>query len=168
MKVRQANCDDAGKLALVGGASFLESFADDHPGDDVVNFCATYHSAAAWGSVLAQPDNAAWIAEASVGAPVGYALLSPAVLPGTTATDAELKRIYVLSRWHGTGVGRTLFDAVEQAARARKATRLVLGVYKINAKALRFYGARGFQVIGETVFAEFDAAFGDYVMAKSL
>ncbi len=168
MIVRRATAADAERLALVGAASFLESFADDHPGDGIVEFCATHHSRAAWDKALVDPDQAAWIVEGPVGAPIGYALLVPPVLPGTMPADAELKRIYVLSRWHGAGLGRTLYQQVEDEARRRGAARLVLGVYKKNDKAIRFYMARGFEAIGETVFADFDVAFGDYVMAKPL
>ncbi len=166
--MRRATIADAGKLALIGAASFLETFANDHPGDATVDFIRTYHSENAWAAMLANPETVVWIAEEVAGCPVGYAVLSPASSPGTAPDDAELKRIYVLSKWHGTGIGRALFDVAEAEARSRRASRLVLSVYKSNWRAIRFYERQGFVVIGEATFAEFPVEFADNIMAKPL
>ncbi len=168
MTPRRADDEDAGKLALIGGASFLETFANDHPGDATVAFVSTYHSEAAWSATLADPDAAVWIVEEAAGCPVGYAVLAAPSLPGTSPDDAELKRIYLLSKWHGSGTGRALFDAAESEARKRGAARLVLSVYTRNVRAIAFYEKRGFETIGEAVFAEFPVEFADKVMAKAL
>lgn len=168
MRLRRADAGDAGKLALLGGASFLESFADDHPGDALVAHVENHHSRQAYAALLDDPAYAIWIFEHEAGAPTGYAVLGPPGLPGSNADDVELKRIYLLSRWHGTGLGKALFAAVEDEARARGAPRLLLSVYTENHKARAFYEARGFAVIGETHFAEFPAAFADFVMVKPL
>lgn len=168
MTPRRAGPKDAAKLALVGAATFLETFANDHPGDDLTAFCATSHSLEAWQAALAKPDTAAWIVEEAVGSPVGYAVLVPATLPGTNADDAELKRIYVLSKWHNTGTGRALFEAAEAEAGARGAKRLALSVYRNNIRAIAFYERAGFVVIGRASFPGFGEDFWDYVMAKEL
>ncbi|MFM9976550.1 MAG: N-acetyltransferase family protein [Sphingomonadaceae bacterium] len=168
MTLRRAHAGDAAKLALIGGASFLETFANDHPGDALVAFVRDHHGIAAWDATLADPQNAVWIAEECAGSPIGYAVLASARLPGTTARDAEIKRIYLLSKWHGSGLGAALFAAAETEARARAALRLVLSVYTRNARAIRFYESRGFTRIGQAAFAEFPAEFDDYVMAKPL
>jgi diamine N-acetyltransferase len=168
LKLRRATVEDAGKLALIGAASFLETFANDHPGDATVAFVRTYHSEAAWAAALAKRDNTVWLVEEAAGCPVGYAVLGNATLPQADGNDAELKRIYMLSKWQGTGFGRALFDAAEAEAVARKAARLVLSVYTRNTRAIRFYEKQGFVVIGEAMFAEFPVEFADNVMAKSL
>ena len=168
MKLRRAGPPDAAKLALVGAASFLETFANDHPGDALVAFVAEYHSVVAWQATLADAAKQVWIVEEIAGSPIGYAVLAPASLPGTTPADAELKRIYLLSKWHGTGIGKALFDVAEDAARARGAGRLVLSVYTRNTRAIRFYEKKGFFVIGQAIFAEFPVEFADNVMAKVL
>jgi diamine N-acetyltransferase len=168
MKLRRADSGDAAKLALIGAASFLETFANDHPGDATVVFLRDYHSEGAWAATLAKPDSAVWIVEETAGCPIGYAVLSAPSLPGTISGDAELKRIYVLSRWHGSGIGRDLFDVAEAEARAWGAKRLVLSVYTRNARAIRFYEKQGFVTIGEATFAEFPVEFSDNVLAKAL
>lgn len=168
MKLRRATGQDAGKLSIVGIATFLENFANDHDGDEVVSYLAATHSPDWYARTLRDPDVTAWIVEEAAGCPVGYAMLAPAGLPGADClSDVELKRIYMLSRWHGRGFGGQLYDSVEAEARTRGARRLLLSVYVENHPAQRFYTARGFERIGRWTFEGF-AASEDYVMAKVL
>ena len=154
---------------MVGPATFLETFANDHPGDALIDFTETHHSAAYYRALLSEPTTAAWIVEHDVGAPIGYAILVAASLPGSDPyTDAELKRIYLFSKWQGGGWGRALIETVEAEAIGRGAKRLVLSVYTKNEKAIRFYGARGYETIGRAMFPGFTEAYSDYVMAKTL
>jgi diamine N-acetyltransferase len=168
LSVRRATAADAAKLSAVGIAGFLESFANDHPGDDLIAHLETHHSRAAYAEALGDPEQCVWIVEEALGAPIGYAMLGPASLPFTTNCDVELKRIYILSRWHGGGRGGALFDAVEAEARAHGAQRLVLAVYTKNKKAISFYEAKGFSVIGPTEYRVGTTLFDDLVMAKPL
>jgi diamine N-acetyltransferase len=166
--LRLADPADAEKLSLVGGASFLESFANDHPGGDLVAHVRERHSSASYARLLSNADYAVWILEEALGAPIGYAMLGPADLPGAVAGDLELKRIYVLHRWHGTGQGRALFEAVQAEAVVRGAHRLLLAVYKANVAAQGFYKSQGFDEIGRTRFDVGKTAFEDLVFAKML
>jgi diamine N-acetyltransferase len=168
MQLRRAGVADAAKLSLIGCATFIESFANDHDGDEVVRYLTTDHAPDWYARELAEPAKIAWLVEESVGCPVGYAMAISATLPGTdAATDFELKRIYMLSKWHGGGWGSKLFQAAEDEARARGAERLVLSVYVENIPAQKFYAARGFETIGRWVFEGFDAS-EDFILAKTL
>lgn len=166
--VRRAEPRDAAKLALVGAASFLEAFADDHGGDDVVAHVAEHHSVAFYADRLADRAHRLWIAEAPRGAPVGYAWLAPAALAYAAEGDVELKRIYSLAPWHGTGLGKALLAGVIGAARAGGHRRLVLAVYSLNHRARAFYARAGFVDIGMTEFPVGDTMFTDNVMALML
>ena len=166
--LRRATPADAAKLAIIGPASFLESFADDHSGDDMVIHFEAYHSRDYYDRALADPAKTLWIVEEKVGAPIGYAMMGAATLPGTNLQDAELIRIYVLSRWQGTGLGRGLFDAVLAHAKASGAKRLVLSVYTKNVKAQAFYQRNGFTAIGPTTFKVGKTDYQDIVMVRAL
>jgi diamine N-acetyltransferase len=166
--LRRAIAADAAKLAIVGPASFLESFADDHPGDDLVSHFEHYHSRRFYEAALADPTKQIWIVEEKLGAPIGYAMMGKATLPGTNGEDAELIRIYVLSRWHGTGLGKALFEAVLAQANDSGAKRLVLAVYTKNLKAQEFYARNGFTAIGPTAFTVGKTRFEDIVMVRPL
>ncbi len=168
MQLRRAGVEDATKLSLIGCATFIESFADDHDGDEVVGYLTSEHTPDWYARELANPTKVAWLVEEAVGCPVGYAMAIPAALPGADpATDFELKRIYMLSKWHGGGWGAKLFTAVEDEARSRGAQRLLLSVYVKNVRAQKFYAARGFETIGRWVFDGFEAS-EDFILAKTL
>jgi ribosomal protein S18 acetylase RimI-like enzyme len=169
--IRQATTSDADALALVAKATFLETFAGVLEGADIVAHCADEHTATRYTAWLATPDAALWLAEIAPGAaPVGYALLSRPDLPvaDPRPTDYELKRIYVLSRFHGTGVGGALLEAVSAAAKARGGKRLLLGVYAGNARALAFYGRQGFRAVAERQFQVGARTYDDRVLALEL
>ena len=168
MQLRRAGVADAAKLSLIGCATFIESFANDHDGDEVVRYLASDHSPEWYARELGNPAKTAWLVEEAVGCPVGYAMVIPATLPGTDpASDFELKRIYMLSKWHGGGWGAKLFQAAEDEARAQGAKRLVLSVYVENFSAQKFYAARGFETIGRWVFEGFDTS-EDFIVAKTI
>lgn len=166
--IRPATGADAGRLALVGAATFLETFAGTLDGDAIVAHCARVHAAAAYAEALAGGARA-WLAEAAPGAaPVGFALLAAPDLPGAAPGDLELKRIYLLSRWQGGGTGAALLAAATDAARAAGAPRLLLGVFAGNARARAFYGRHGFRPVGERRFAVSGRAYDDVVLARPL
>ena len=168
MKLRRAGVADAGKLSLVGCATFLETFAYDHNGDQMVSYLATDQSPEYYAKALADPRKAVWLIEEAEGAPVGYAMSQPSELPDSDpATDYELKRIYIMSKWKGGGWGAQLYDAVEAEARAQGTNRLLLSVYVTNFAAQKFYAARGFAEIGRWLFDGFDAS-EDFIYAKTL
>ena len=167
MRLRRAGAADARKLALVGCATFLESFANDHDGDEVADYLFADQTPAYYEATFANPATAAWLVEEARGCPVGYAMLIAASLPGAQTGDVELKRIYMLSKWLRQGFGAQLYQAVEDEARARGAARLVLSVYDKNLPAQRFYQARGFEQIGQWLFKGFDTS-EDFIYAKRL
>ncbi|QDZ06757.1 GNAT family N-acetyltransferase [Sphingomonas panacisoli] len=165
-RVREAGADDADALALVGGATFLETFAGVLAGDAIVGHCGRQHTTDAYRSVLTNGGRA-WLAELDPGnAPVGFALLTKPDLPGARAGDIELKRIYALARFHGTGIGRALMAAVVAATSGFE--RLLLGVYAGNTRAIAFYRKQGFEPIGERRFDVGGKLYDDLVLAKPL
>jgi ribosomal protein S18 acetylase RimI-like enzyme len=91
-------------------------------------------------------------------------------LPGTDpgGGDLELKRIYVLSRFHGSGVGPGLLREVTERARQRQARRLLLGVYAGNERAIAFYKKNGFEPVANRLFRVGDKDYDDVVLGKPL
>jgi ribosomal protein S18 acetylase RimI-like enzyme len=169
-RIRPAGADDIHHLALIGSATFLETFAGSLDGHGIVAHCRREHSPDAYAAHLAD-GAAAWLAGIEPGdAPVGYALLAKPSLPGARedGSDLELKRIYTLARTHGTGVGRALLDTAVGEARQRGATRLLLGAYARNERALGFYTKNGFAPVGERRFRVGNAEYEDVVLALGL
>ena len=168
--IRQAVIADAPALSLVGGATFLETYTTILPGHDMLAHCAVNHSAEKYRTFLSDPSFVVWIAEAPLGAPVGYLLLGPASLPveGPVPGDLEVFRIYVLAPYHKAGVGHRLMGLAIDAARAQGAGRLVLGMHNENARALAFYRRQGFEVIAARSFVVGGTVCCDSVLALGL
>lgn len=168
--IRPARPGDEAALALVGAASFLESYAGIVDGQGIIRHCQERHTAEVYARALADPSQRLWLAEiAPGGAPVGYLHLAAPDLPVPTGpNDIEIKRIYVLSRLHGTGLGRTLVETALEHARAAGHTSVVLGVYKGNERALAFYGRAGFEALGERQFDVGGNVYCDWVMGRAV
>lgn len=150
--LRLCGLQDTEALALVGAASFLETFAGILPGEDLLLHCKVRHSAEQYAPWLADPQYRLCMAEVG-GAPVGYAVLCPPDLPVSLEPgDLELKRLYLLHRFQGSGLGRRLMDWAIAEARATGAPRLLLGVKADNEGAIGFYRRVGFAVVGERRF----------------
>jgi ribosomal protein S18 acetylase RimI-like enzyme len=166
--IRRADRNDVPALALVGAATFLETFAGLLDGKGIVAHCAQAHSVAAYQAYL-ENGAVAWLAETDDGqAPVGFALVAQPALPGARAGDLELKRIYTLSRFHGLALGKALIDAAIAHAQDQGAERLLLGAYEGNARALAFYARQDFVQIAERMFDVGGKSYADKVLAKPL
>lgn len=167
---RAAEAKDAEALSALGAATFLASFAHDHPGPALLTHMRDAHSQAYYRAALSDPAQALLIGETSLEAPVGYMMLTPPDLPTQTdpAHDIELKRLYLLPGWHGGGHGDHAMTLAIAEARARGASRLLLAVYPQNERARRFYARHGFEEIGETVFMVGDMPFRDLIYARRL
>jgi ribosomal protein S18 acetylase RimI-like enzyme len=149
---------DEAALALLGQASFLEAFAGTLRSADIIEHCAHKHSREIYRSWLHDASSDIWLVQAEQGgAAVGYLVMSPpsAVdlpLADLDERDAEIRRIYLLHRFQGVGLGAALMQAARARARQRGAQRLVLGVYAGNRAAIAFYEAQGFRVVGRRTF----------------
>lgn len=164
--LREAGARDAEALALVGAASFLESYAGLVDGQAIIAHCAEHHSAEAYRALLSEGARA-WLVELEPGAaPIGYALTSAPTLEQAEAGDRELRRIYVLSRFHGTGLAQALLEAVTAASQG--CARLLLGVKEDNHRALAFYRKQGFAEIGTRRFTVGGKTYDDFVLALPL
>src|SRR5471032_868853 len=107
ISIRRARPGDEDALALVGQATFLETFSGILDGAAIIGHCSKAHAAAQYSHWLSDADAALWLVEATPGnAPVGYAVVARPELPtADISRDLELKRIYLLGRYRGTGIG---------------------------------------------------------------
>ena len=166
--LRRCASGDEDALALVGAATFLETFAGLLPGADLLKHCRVQHAAAQYAAWLADANYRLCLAELG-GAPVGFAVLSPPDLPvAMTADDIELKRIYLLQRFQGGGLGRRLLSWSANEAREMGRKRLLLGVKADNTAALAFYERMGFERIGERKFLVGNLWCDDFILSLAL
>jgi len=163
-EVREATIRDVDRLSLVSSATFLETFAGMISGDALVAHCTKRHAPDYLAGLL-ENGARAWLAEVDK-APVGYALLTAPELDAAQDGDIELKKIYLLSRFQGSGVANRLFDAVLAAARGH--ARLLLGVKDDNRRAIAFYTKQGFRQIATRRFDVGGTLYDDVVLALDI
>lgn len=167
---RHAVPDDAEALSALGAATFLATFAHDHPGPALLAHLRDAHGVAYYRAALADRAQTLLICETPLKAPVGYMVLTPPDLPVPTdpTRDVEIKRLYLLPGWQGGGHGDHAMALAIAQATARGAERLLLAVYPRNERARGFYARHGFAQIGETRFMVGDTAFRDLIYARPL
>jgi GNAT superfamily N-acetyltransferase len=196
--LRRATPSDAAMLALIGASTFLEAFTWMLPGADILAHATKNHTPEAYAAYLAAPDTRIVLAVTGDDAPVGFAMLTAPELPSipTFATDIELKRIYLFSRFRKAPLsnatcefichpersegpasepatiplrpGQALMNAAIADARALNRTRLLLGTHAGNDRAIAFYRRNGFVEAGTRTFLVGTQECCDLVFARSL
>ncbi len=165
--LRLAVPGDEEALSLLGSATFLETYSGALSGPDILAHCRRHHATSVYAAWLGDPAYRICVADLRT-APVGYAVLSPAELPASRPGDIELKRIYLLHRFQGVGLGRALMEWSVQQARTMGRLRLLLGVKAANAAALAFYTRHGFERVGERKFQVGAQVCDDLVLGRPL
>ncbi|MEG1682175.1 MAG: GNAT family N-acetyltransferase, partial [Stenotrophomonas sp.] len=115
---------------------------------------------------LQSGDYAAWLLEVA-GEAVGFAFAGPCGLPhaDASATDGELKRLYVLGQYQGGGRGGLLFDAALQWLQTPGRT-LWIGVWSENFGAQRFYARHGFEQVGAYEFPVGSVRDNEFILRR--
>ncbi len=164
---RMAGLTDAPLLSALSTRAFTETFGHLYASADLAAFLDKLDEAN-WATELADPALAIRLAEDD-GVAAGFAKLGP---PGAAFTPpgphAELRQLYVLAPWHGTGLADALMTWTIGAARARGAAALYLSVFIDNPRARRFYERHGFERVGRYTFMVGEQADEDDVMRLAL
>lgn len=171
IQLRRCEAGDEAALALIGQSTFLETFAGVLGGKDILVHCENAHSPELYRTWLANPSIALWLAEITPGgAPIGYMVVAPTQLPlaDTSKDDVELKRVYVLGKFHGGGIGKKLVSEAVNHSLSIGAERLLLGVYAHNASAIGFYERSGFIKLGVRKFNVGGQDYDDDIMGMPL
>ncbi|WWD21983.1 hypothetical protein CI109_106471 [Kwoniella shandongensis] len=96
-------------------------------------------------------------------------LTSPTLFEAVTLPNPiEIRRLYIHTSFHGTGLAQSLLSQAEHLAREKGFQSLWLIVWSGNGRGIRFYEKCGFELVAEV--ADEDGWFKrkDSVMQKSL
>jgi ribosomal protein S18 acetylase RimI-like enzyme len=150
VSIRICKPGDENTLSLLGQATFLESFAGQLDGSDILGHCAVQHSTAVYRKWLKQPDTKIWLAEIEPGgAPIGYMVL----VPRQDRNDYfEIKRLYLLQRFQRAGAGKQLMQEALAHVKKKNCRGVLLEVYSGNTGAMAFYQKFGFVTAGKRSF----------------
>lgn len=150
--IRCCEPGDENRLSLLGKATFLETYAENTEGADLLGFVETEHSVETYRSWLTGDFAKIWIAETVPGhSAIGYAVSLWSPNNGFGA-EIEIKRLYVLHRFQRSGLGRRLMNEILSTAYHHKIASLFLKVQKVNHSAVDFYSHNGFRVVSEESF----------------
>ena len=172
--IRPATIGDAPALSRLGALTFRETFEEGNAPEDLERYLAEAFTPDRQAAEIADPAGVVLLAEQGSGseerALVGYAHLASGEVPDAVRGPAplELKRIYVTRAWQGQGVAQALMNASLDAARARGAQTLWLGVWERNPRAVAFYAKYGFTRVGEHTFMLGSDAQTDWLLARPI
>jgi GNAT superfamily N-acetyltransferase len=137
LAVRDATDDDARAVAEVHVASWHAAYAGLIPAD-VLAELSVEERAAMWRRTLRDPAHHLLVLAAP--GVVGFASCGPC---RTDPDRGELYALYLDPAWWGRGGGRPLHDAALDRLAAAGHRTAALWVLRGNARAIRFYRARG-------------------------
>ena len=164
---RNATAADAPLMSRLGPRTFAETFGHLYTPENLAAFLLN-HSVENWTAELTDPRFTVRIAEQD-GEAVGFAKVGPPSLPfEVTGPTAELRQLYVLGPWQGTGVAGALMEWVLEEARGRGAEQIFLSVFVDNHRAQRFYARYGFEAVGTYAFMVGSHADEDIIMRARL
>lgn len=164
---RDGKLADVPAIDRVFRESFCETFAHLYRDADLQAFLGKF-TPEAWAQEVGSSDYGFRLAEHD-GQAVGYAKVGPSTLPvKLDGPSLELRQLYVLKRFHGSGVGRALTDWALQEARRRQARELFLTVYTDNHRARRLYQRYGFEEVGPYAFMVGEQPDEDIIMRLKL
>jgi GNAT superfamily N-acetyltransferase len=167
IQYRDGGPDDAALMAKLGAETFTETFGHLYSPENLAAFL-TNHEPDKWRTELSDPDYAVRIAE-NDGQAAGYCKVGPPSLPfEVTGPTIELRQLYVLKPWHGTGIAATFMDWALDQARRRGAEQMFLSVFIDNHRARRFYARYGFKQVGRYDFMVGTHADHDLILRREL
>lgn len=164
---RMATADDLAAIDRVFRTGFCDTFGPMYRTEDLDAFL-TQFSPEAWLAEYRDSRYAFRIAESPEGA-VAFVKLGPLTVPvEPTAPALELRQLYVLRPWQGTGIAEELMEWALNEARARGTAELYLTVYTDNHRARGFYRRYGFEDVGPYAFMVGSQADEDIIMRLAL
>jgi ribosomal protein S18 acetylase RimI-like enzyme len=164
--VRRCGPGDESALSAVGKATFLETYAGTAEGSDILAYMEKEHSVEHYQRWLTAGSAHIWVVETAIGgSAVGY-LVAVDLDDEHLCTQMEIKRIYLLYRFHGNGIGRLLMNEILSAARDKKVTALILRVHDNNHNAIDFYLRHGFRIVADEPFRAGERDYKVLVMKR--
>ena len=170
IRIRKAEVKHAEFISLLARMTFTETFGHyfrDH--QDLIDYYASTFSVAKIRSSLNKPNNVFWIAFSN-DLPVGYAKLKIRSKFELIEEDdvSQLQKIYVLKDFLGKGIGKLLFEALQQECFLLKSKYLWLAVLFGNDNAIEFYQKNGFVAFDKHIFKLGDDEQTDILMRLKL
>ena len=167
LHTRSVQPQDAESLAAIGAATFALACPPSTPASELQAYIRSELSPEKFRTHLSNPQTSLVAAEVDERV-VGYLMLCREEYPPEVPArrPLELRRLYVLREFHGTGIGQTLLGVALEEAGTGGHDALWLGVSKHNARGIAFYRKLGFRVVGEQAFPVGSDLHEDFIMSR--
>jgi GNAT superfamily N-acetyltransferase len=165
MIIRLGTPADAAMLAELSRRTFVDAFGADNRAEDMDAYTSRAFGEAQQRREL-ETDGVVTLFGEEDGEAIAYAQLRRTL--DAAHGEVELVRFYVDRLHHGHGVAQSLMDAVLLHARALGGTRLWLGVWERNPRAIAFYRKAGFAQCATQPFLLGSDLQTDWVMNRGL
>ena len=169
IEIRHATSDDIGLLSVLAAATFYEAYFEQDDPHDLSRYIIESFQTGCIEDEMADPNVTFLIAYID-GRAVGYAKLDAGTSHESVAAERaiELKRIYILERVWGKGVGDVLLRRCERVAIETGYESIWLGVWQQNQRGQSFYQKQGFVKRGTLEFPYGESVGINDVMEKKL
>ncbi|KAI8817455.1 prolyl aminopeptidase [Fimicolochytrium jonesii] len=172
--IRLATPKDIDHIVAVASSTFIDTFGPPiNPATETLSYLSTKLTRAQLLTELAHPHSTFWIALTPTHLCAGYAKAN--ILDAQTEEQfhgqqdtAEVERLYVDKMFLGKRLGKRLMDTIVEHVKAQGRTKLWLGVWEKNERALAFYEKAGFERIGEHVFLFGEDPQTDFILQKGI
>jgi ribosomal protein S18 acetylase RimI-like enzyme len=165
MIIRAATPADAAVLTAISLKTFVDTFAPHNTALDMESYTSVAFGEEKQRREIETEGVVTLLGEEN-GDAIAYAQIRHT--PGAPHGDVEIARFYVDQSHHGRGMAQMLMDAVETHAREFGGSRLWLGVWEHNLRAIAFYRKRGFTQCGAQPFLLGTDLQTDWVMNRPL
>ena len=169
VEIRTAGEADVRLLSVLGTVTFYEAYFEQDDSADLANYLCDTFSPETTAAELSDPNSTYFIIYSN-GVAVGYAkLLRNSTADGITGKKPiELKRIYLVERVWGTGLGEKLLNHSIDAAQDGGFDSIWVGVWVENVRGLNFYRKHGFVRVGSLEFPYGQTVGINAVMEKQI
>jgi diamine N-acetyltransferase len=164
MNIRHATIDDAAALAQIAERTFRDTFAAHNNPNDLEAYVASAYGETQQRRELERGDTVLFLEDEGI--PIAYTQMRRT--PSSPHGEVEIARFYVDKGHHGRGIAQTLMQAAIDEARAMGGTKLWLGVWEHNLRAIRFYKKCGFADVGSQPFLVGSDLQTDRVMSRDI
>lgn len=164
-ELRKVGPADIGQLQEISRQTFIETFAAVNTEENMLKYLEEAFSTEKLTAELSDPDTEfyfVWMDNEIA----GYLKINFGASQSDVKDDQslEIERIYVLEKFKGKGVGKSLYTKATEIARGKNLDYIWLGVWEENHKAISFYRKLGFVEFGRHRFILGDDVQTDIMM----
>ncbi|MEO5558651.1 MAG: GNAT family N-acetyltransferase [Dokdonella sp.] len=167
--IRATKLTDAEALSHVGASTFALACSTGTPREDAEAYIDSELTARRFEDHVTCVSKSLFVAEVNSQI-VGYLMLccEEALADLNAQRPLELRRIYVLPAYHGSGVAGDLIACAVREANVGGHDSLWLGASGSNQRGLAFYRKHGFSVEGKYHFPLGTMVYEGFLMSRSM